>query len=105
MYKDIECPYCEHPQDVNHDDGYGYAEDVVHNMACENCGKNFVYTTSITFNYTPDKADCLNGGDHVWSKTIVYPKRYTKMRCTQCDDEREPTKEERLEYKLDDESE
>ena len=42
---DIECPYCGHEQEVNHDDGYGYKEDELHEQQCCECGKYFVFTT------------------------------------------------------------
>lgn len=99
-YKDIECPYCDYAQDINHDDVFGYEEDVLHQMTCENCDKEFVFTTSISFHYSAEKADCLNGSDHTWKPQTVFPKRYTKMYCTQCDEERQPTEEERIQYQL-----
>ena len=30
-------------QDINHDDGYGYEEDVTHEQECSNCEKTFVF--------------------------------------------------------------
>jgi len=27
---DVECPYCGAEQEINHDDGQGYDEDVLH---------------------------------------------------------------------------
>lgn len=91
---DIDCPYCGHEQEVCHDDGAGYDESVTHQMACCYCDKEFVFTTYISFSYTPEKADCLNGDDHEYKPTCTFPKQYTKMRCTMCDDERECTADE-----------
>ena len=62
--KDIECPYCDEWQDINHDDGYGYAEDDTFEQECSDCEKTFAFTTSIIFNYEANKADCLNDGEH-----------------------------------------
>lgn len=69
---DIECPYCGHSQEVCHDDGQGYSEDEIHQMECSKCEKNFTFTTVISFDYYPKKADCLNGKEHnfVLSKTV-----------------------------------
>jgi hypothetical protein len=92
--KDINCPYCNAEQDINHDDGYGYEEGSTHQQECGSCGKTFVYTTSISFYYEVYKADCLNGSEHDYEPTHTHPKRFTMMRCTICDDERKPTKEE-----------
>ena len=61
---DLECPYCGADCKVCHDDGFGYAEDVAHEMECHDCGKNFVFNTAISFHYSPAKADCLNGSPH-----------------------------------------
>ena len=91
---DIECPYCGKGQDVCHDDGLGYAEDVAHEMRCEHCDKNFTFQTSVMFCYSPSKADCLNGSEHKLEQTRTFPARYTKMRCTDCDYERQPTEQE-----------
>lgn len=91
---DIECPYCGDEQEINHDDGYGYAEDEVHEQECSNCEKTFVFTTSIHFYYSATKADCLNGGEHKYKKTMTVPRRYTRMRCSDCDHERKPTDSE-----------
>lgn len=93
MY-DINCPYCNAQLDIDHDDGLGYAEEETHQQQCNKCNKYFVFTTSISFSYYPEKADCLNGGEHDYEPTITCPKEYTKMRCTMCDEERTPTEEE-----------
>jgi len=98
--KDIECPYCGISQDVDHDEGRNYAQDETHQMQCGNCEKYFVFQTHISFSYSPEKADCLNGHEHDYQPTHTSPKCASKMRCTMCDDEREPTKEERVKYDL-----
>ena len=61
---DLNCPYCDAELEVCHDDGFGYEEDKAHEMECDECGKNFVFHTHISFNYHPEKADCLNGSPH-----------------------------------------
>jgi hypothetical protein len=68
MSDDLECPYCGESNEVCHDDGFGYSEDEAHEMECESCGKNFVFYTSISFSYSPQKADCLNGAAHRFSE-------------------------------------
>ena len=92
--KDIECPYCDFLQDINHDDGYGYQEDETYMQECPDCGKTFAFTTSISFYYDVEKADCQNGSDHNYEPTFTYPKEYTRMQCTMCDAEREPSESE-----------
>ena len=94
MSKDMECPYCGADQEVCHDDGHGYAEDVRHEHTCSECGKTFVFTTFISFDYTPHKADCLNGGEHELKLTNTYPRRYSQMRCRHCDYSRQATEAE-----------
>ncbi len=89
--KDVECPYCGEWQEINHDDGYGYEENEVHEQCCDDCGKNFAFTTSIMFSYESSQADCMNGGEHNYRATHTHPKIYTKMRCTDCDETRLPT--------------
>lgn len=91
---DMECPYCEAPQDVNHDDGAGYAEDERHEHECSECNKTFVFTTSISYYYEPEKADCLNGGQHVLSMSATSPIEYSQMQCQDCDFKRKPTDDE-----------
>lgn len=96
---DIECPYCGEELEINHDDGYGYTEDRRHQQECGACGKTFTYLTSISFNYEAEKADCLNeGGEHDWKPTHSFPKCATKMACSICDGEREPTVEEKVNH-------
>jgi hypothetical protein len=97
---DLECPYCEKELEICHDDGFGYEEGVKHQMECKHCEKQFVFETSISFNYEPEKADCLNGKNHNYQKTKTHPEEFSQMRCTMCDDEREMTEEERLKYKI-----
>lgn len=91
---DLNCPYCDAELEVCHDDGYGYDEGVKHQMECYNCGKSFVFETSISFYYESEKADCLNSGDHNWKRTITYPVEFTEMKCSICGERRSPTPEE-----------
>jgi hypothetical protein len=88
---DLECPYCEVELEICHDDGFGYEEGVKHQMECGHCGKTFVFETSISFYYEPEKADCLNDGNHDYKPTRTYPKEFTEMKCSMCDDKRKPT--------------
>jgi len=67
MMYDIECPYCGKEQDICHDDGHGYEEGVRHEEECEECEKTFIFLTTISFDYEPYKADCLNGEPHAKS--------------------------------------
>jgi hypothetical protein len=90
----MECPYCEAGQEVNHDDGAGYDENYRHEHECSECGKTFVFTTSISYNYSPEKADCLNGGDHVVVISATYPREYSMMCCRDCDYKRKPRADE-----------
>ena len=48
-YDDVKCPYCNKGQDINHDDGFGYEEDAIHEQDCISCSKIFAFTTSISF--------------------------------------------------------
>ncbi len=92
--KDLKCPYCNHEQDIDTDNSENYLEDMIHNQQCSNCEKYFAFTTSISFYYTPNKADCLNGSEHKWDATHTFPKEYTEMRCDDCGESRKPTPEE-----------
>jgi hypothetical protein len=51
IMSDVKCPYCEHEQEINHDDGYGYDEDRKHEQACTACRKYFQFQTSISYDY------------------------------------------------------
>ena len=53
---DVYCPYCDKPQEINHDDGYGYGDDR-YEQECVECEKTFTFTTHITFTYDAEKLD------------------------------------------------
>jgi len=91
---DLECPYCGKDCDVCHDDGFGYEENKKHQMKCPHCGKSFVFETSISFYYEPEKADCLNGYEHKWKPSGTFPQKFSFMYCKMCGKEREPTEKE-----------
>ena len=92
--KDVNCPYCDANLDIDHDDGYGYEEDRLHEQECSYCEKTFTFTTYISFSYETFTADCLNGSEHIFVPTITFPKECTKMSCKTCDAERKPTESE-----------
>ena len=98
--KDVNCPYCDSEQEINHDDGRGYTEGVLEQQECSNCNKVFVYTTSISFYHDAEKADCLNDGKHDYKPTNTYPRQFAKMECSMCGDSRTPTEDERREFNL-----
>ena len=76
---EIECPYCNSTEEINHDDGHGYDEDVEHEQQCEACDKWFKYTTSISYNY---EVLCQDE-DHVMEP---FGEQYPNMfQCRNCD--------------------
>lgn len=85
MSDDLNCPVCGAGNEVCHDDGAGYAEDQKHQMECQSCGINFVFTTSISFYYEAEEADCLNGAPHNYEETSTFPPEWSELRCTWCD--------------------
>ena len=91
---DINCPYCDLTQEINHDDGYGYQEDEIYQQECSDCGKTFTFTTSISLYYDVEKAACLNGSKCEYKPTVTYPKSFTRMECAMCGDRRTPTESE-----------
>ena len=89
---DIECPYCEGENEVEHDGEYGSAEGIAHEMECDHCKKNFVFHTAMSFDYSPKKADCLNGSPHKfgeWKYLWMDWQSLSKQRrqCEDCGDE------------------
>jgi hypothetical protein len=94
---DTECPYCGADIEINHDDGYGYEENRAYQQHCHECDNNFVYFTTISFSYDTQKADCLNGADHRYKPTHTHPNYFTKMRCEDCEKERNLTQKEKEE--------
>lgn len=83
MRYDVECPYCGEGQEICHDDGFGYEEGKAHQDHCYDCGKNFVFYTSISFNYEAEKADCLNGADHKY-RPVHNPGYPKHVYCEDC---------------------
>lgn len=100
MSKDVNCPYCDNPQDINHDDGYGYEEGQLHQQQCHKCDKTFTFTTSISFYYETYESECLNEGQHIWKPQTGYPREWMKMECQTCEEVRMPTEEERIEFDI-----
>ena len=96
--EDVECPYCGYPQDINHDDGYGYEEDETFQQECPNCGMTFKYTTTISYDYEAEKCECFNGGEHKWKLSQTEPKCASEMECTECGETRALTEEEHKKY-------
>ena len=89
---DVKCPYCNKDQEINHDDGYGYAEDRLYEQECWSCEKTFVYETTISFYYDATKADCLNGAEHPFKKVMSHPNPYPDhVRCPECGKEERGT--------------
>jgi len=39
-------------------------------------------------------ADCLNNGKHEWKKSTTFPVEFTRMYCSICDEQRNPTTDE-----------
>lgn len=84
--KDIECPYCGFEQDVCHDDGFGFREDTAHEVECHKCEKNYVFYTSISYDYSTSKADCLNGSPH--NVKVIDNINMVSESCRDCDYEK-----------------
>jgi hypothetical protein len=83
---DFDCPYCDAPFEVCHDDGHGYDEDRLHEDECGACGKKFVFRTYISIDHFPEKADCLNGAPHQMEAVTYAPKGLYEhwFRCATC---------------------
>ena len=86
----VTCPYCEHENEVCHDDWQNYEEDSLSEWECEECEKTFMISTSISYYHEWSKADCLNWWEHEWSQIHWSPKEFFvwKKRCKMCNEEK-----------------
>lgn len=91
---DIQCPYCDGEFEICNDDGFGLEEDIRYEQECPHCEKLFVFTTWISFDYSPKRADCLNGEPHAVRPLRTFPIERTKMYCRDCNYSRNPTDKE-----------
>lgn len=93
LSKDVQCPVCEHWQNIDHDDGQAYEQDEIHHQTCEACEYVFAFNTHIRFDYTVFKADCLNSDQdvHKWKASTTNPIEVTHMYCPICGEQRKPT--------------
>ena len=98
MIEDMQCPYCGAPQEVNRDSSDWYEENIKHDHQCRKCEQSFVFTTSITFSFTPYKAKCIDTDEHKFAITHTYPIEMANMECVHCGLTREMTIEERKQY-------
>jgi len=98
--ENVNCPYCNEPDEINHDDGYGYEENVMHEQHCSNCDKEYGFTTEISFYYEVHNTMCKNDGEHKWKPITTVPKCFTEIMCECCWEKREPTKEEKIKYEI-----
>jgi hypothetical protein len=89
---DLDCPYC-HAKIDDPDDCY--EPDKVYQHQCHECEKYFTFTIDYIRDYSSEQADCLNGAEHDYKETTTYPKRYTRLVCSMCDD-RKSVSPERL---------
>jgi len=76
---DIKCPNCGTPQEINHDDGYGFSEDTEYEQWCSNCDYEFKYTTSISYHYN---VYCQDGDHNIEPWGDRWPRMYG---CTKCE--------------------
>lgn len=77
---EVTCPYCQHEQEINHDDGYGYDEGSTHEQDCYECEKTFKFTTCISFDY---EIFCNNEDHELFAPFPIDHPSYT--RCSKCD--------------------
>lgn len=79
----LHCPYCEEPID-DPDDCYEPRQDYKHE--CPHCGKSFVFQVEYSRDYSANKADCLNGGEHRYEEYKPYGtgELLIRRRCQDC---------------------
>ena len=77
---DVKCPYCGEEQEINHDDGHGYAEGDRHEQYCTDCDKELEFTTAIIYHYDVYCKD----GDHKMEQCSI--KEHSELyECENCD--------------------
>lgn len=90
MSKELECPYCEHMNNVPND---CCESDTSYEKQCSNCQKNFGFSLEYYPSYTEYILPCANGEDHDYQPVREYLKS-NRVRCTYCGWEQEKTDEQ-----------
>lgn len=77
---EVNCPYCGHEQEINHDDGYGYDEGKMYEQECASCGNEFNFNTRIELSYD---VFCKNGDHNLERIKVRFDRDY--FECSKCD--------------------
>ncbi len=78
----VNCPYCDKVMRINHE--YDFEEDELYEALCRACDKSFVYSMTISIDFSVRQADCLNGEPHCFKKTKTLPECAARLRCPIC---------------------
>lgn len=81
---DVECPYCGHEQEVCQDDGHACEDGAIYGEQCYKCEKYFALTPCISYSFSGEKADCMNGGDHNWAYGCHALQKKVRRVCLDC---------------------
>lgn len=89
MYNEITCPYCDFGYDLCHDDGAFYHDGESEKEQCPKCEKYFMVTSHLSWDFSSEKADCLNGSEHDWQPQSGYPREFFfgRFTCSQCEEQ------------------
>ena len=101
MYE-VDCPYCDGTQTEDLE-GSQYEDDYQSETECVNCGKYFVFFTSVNISLNAEKADCLNGSPHAFVATHIWPIHPYSVRlcrCSDCSEEKQFSVEELKELNI-----
>ena len=81
--EEVVCPYCGQVHSGSWDmiDVRNCSQEIVE---CANCKKKFLVEAEHNPTYFSSKADCLNGGEHVWYQWRFYGDKKDFRRCKGC---------------------
>lgn len=92
MYKDIECPYCEHEFDICNDDGYGCDPSKLYEEECPECEKKFYFRSEVRLEYEAqpscrETGECQFCTNYSWDE--IKKQQHKFEQCEMCGQKRE----------------
>lgn len=93
----VSCPYCNKENKLETENFNNYDQGESIERECRNCGKIFLFSYELSFEFSAQKADCLNGAEHKFERTNAYPEAFRKIACKVCGlEQHDPDREQRI---------